>query len=118
LFILLGNFTSKDDLNLLIAKNTRLEIYLVTPEGLRPVKEIGIYGRIEVLHLYRPEVSRKTIILPLLLCTLYVCILVRYHLKTETKKKMYLCWFECLVIVIVMFVKEDKPNQATADCHQ
>ena len=57
LFIVLGNFTSKDDLNLLIAKNTRLEIYLVTPEGLRPVKEIGIYGRIEVLHLYRPEVS-------------------------------------------------------------
>jgi len=61
--ILLGNFTSKDDLNLLIAKNTRLEIYVVTPEGLRPVKEIGIYGRIEVLHLYRPEVSYKTALL-------------------------------------------------------
>ena len=57
LFMLLGNFTTKDDLNLLIAKNTRLEIYVVTPEGLRPVKEIGVYGRIEVLHLYRPPVS-------------------------------------------------------------
>ena len=32
-------------------------MYVVTPEGLRPVKEIGIYGRIEVLHLYRPPVS-------------------------------------------------------------
>ena len=52
----LGNFTSKNDLNLLIAKNTRLEIYRVTPEGLRPVKEIGIYGRIAVLQLYRPPV--------------------------------------------------------------
>lgn len=57
LFLVLGNFTSKDDLNILIAKNTRLEMYVVTPEGLRPVKEIGIYGRIEVLHLYRPPVS-------------------------------------------------------------
>jgi len=47
-------------LNLLIAKNTRLEIYVVTPEGLRPVKEIGIYGRIEVMHLYRPQVSDST----------------------------------------------------------
>jgi len=48
-------------LNLLIAKNTRLEIYVVTPEGLRPVKEIGLYGRIEVMHLYRPPVSNNTI---------------------------------------------------------
>ena len=49
-----GNFTSEDDLNLIIAKNTRLEIYLVTPEGLRPVKEVGIYGRIAVMELFRP----------------------------------------------------------------
>jgi len=61
-FVLLGNFTSKVDLNLLIAKNTRLEIYVVTPEGLRPVKEIGIYGRIEVLHLYRPQVSDNAVL--------------------------------------------------------
>jgi len=62
LFFLPGNFTSKDDLNLLIAKNTRLEIYVVTPEGLRPVKEIGIYGRIEVMHLYRPQVSTNALV--------------------------------------------------------
>jgi len=61
-FFLPGNFTSKDDLNLLIAKNTRLEIYVVTPEGLRPVKEIGIYGRIEVMHLYRPQVSTNALV--------------------------------------------------------
>ena len=52
----LGNFTSPDDLNLIVAKNTRLEIYVVTPEGLRPVKEIGINGRIEVLELFKPQV--------------------------------------------------------------
>ena len=33
-----------------------MEVYLVTPEGLRPIKEIGIYGRISVLELFRPPV--------------------------------------------------------------
>ena len=52
-----GNFVSPDDLNLIIAKNTNIEIYMVTAEGLRPVKEISIYGRITVLELFRPPVS-------------------------------------------------------------
>lgn len=52
-----GHFTSAEDLNLLIAKNTRLEIYVVTAEGLRPVKEIGMYGKIAVMELFRPKVS-------------------------------------------------------------
>ncbi|XP_078488392.1 DNA damage-binding protein 1 [Ciona intestinalis] len=50
-----GNFTSGSDLNLLISKNTRLELFTVTPEGLRPIKEINIYGRIAVLKFFRPE---------------------------------------------------------------
>ncbi|RUS91294.1 hypothetical protein EGW08_000908 [Elysia chlorotica] len=56
-----GNFTSPNDLNLIIAKNTRLEIYVVTPEGLRPVKEIMIYGRISVIELFRPPGEKKDI---------------------------------------------------------
>lgn len=52
-----GNFTASDDLNLIIAKNTRLEIHVVTPEGLRPHLDIGIYGRISVMELFRPPVS-------------------------------------------------------------
>ena len=55
--LLSGNFTDGDDLNLLIAKNTRLEIFTVTPEGLRPVKEISINGRIAVMRLFRPQVK-------------------------------------------------------------
>jgi DNA damage-binding protein 1 len=50
-----GNFTSASDLNLIVAKNTRLEIYLVTPEGLRPVKEVGLYGKVAVMKLFRPQ---------------------------------------------------------------
>ncbi|XP_030845179.1 DNA damage-binding protein 1 [Strongylocentrotus purpuratus] len=57
-----GNFTCADDLNLIIAKNTRLEIYVVTPEGLRPIKEIGMYGRIEVMKLYKPPGSPKALL--------------------------------------------------------
>lgn len=52
-----GNFTSPTDLNLLVAKNSRIEIYIVTAEGLRPVKEVGIYGKIAVMKLFRPAVS-------------------------------------------------------------
>ena len=44
-------------MNLLIAKNTRLEIYVVTAEGLRPVKEVGMYGKIAVMELFRPKVG-------------------------------------------------------------
>lgn len=54
--LFVGNFTSPDDLNLIIAKNTRMELYVVTPEGLRPVKEVGIYGKIAVMELFRPPV--------------------------------------------------------------
>lgn len=51
-----GNFTSPTDLNLILAKNMRLEIYLVTPEGLRPLKEVGIYGKIAEIKFFRPPV--------------------------------------------------------------
>lgn len=54
-----GNFTSPDDINLILAKNTRIEIYVVSPEGLRPVKEIGIYGRISIMKLFRTPGEKK-----------------------------------------------------------
>ncbi|XP_052008105.1 DNA damage-binding protein 1 isoform X2 [Xyrauchen texanus] len=58
----LGHFTSAEDLNLLIAKNTRLEIYVVTAEGLRPVKEVGMYGKIAVMELFRPKGECKDLL--------------------------------------------------------
>ncbi|KAL7024575.1 hypothetical protein ACKWTF_013111 [Chironomus riparius] len=57
-----GNFTSETDLNLVIAKNSRLEIFLVTPEGLKPIKEVGIYGKIAVLKLFRPADEKKDLL--------------------------------------------------------
>lgn len=60
LWLILGNFTSADDLNLIVAKNSRFEIYLVTPEGLRPLKEVNVYGKIAVLKHFRPAVNMRT----------------------------------------------------------
>lgn len=57
IFIFPGNFTSPSDLNLILAKNTRMEIYLVTPEGLRPIKEVGLYGKVHVMKFFRPPVG-------------------------------------------------------------
>lgn len=51
-----GNFTGPNDLNLILAKNTRLEIHVVTPEGLKPVLDVGLYGRIATMQLFRPPV--------------------------------------------------------------
>lgn len=53
---LTGNFLSKDELSLIVAKCTRLEIYHVGEDGLRAVLDVGIYGRIAVMELYRPPV--------------------------------------------------------------
>ncbi|XP_058858096.1 DNA damage-binding protein 1-like isoform X2 [Acipenser ruthenus] len=71
-----GHFTSAEDLNLLIAKNTRLEIYVVTPEGLRPVKEVGMYGKIAVLELFRPKGESKDLLF--ILTTKYNACILEY----------------------------------------
>ncbi|RZF44982.1 hypothetical protein LSTR_LSTR001943 [Laodelphax striatellus] len=57
-----GNFTSPTDLNLILAKNTRIEIQLVTPEGLRPLREIGLYGRVAVMKFFRPPCQKKDLL--------------------------------------------------------
>ncbi|XP_009412027.2 DNA damage-binding protein 1 [Musa acuminata AAA Group] len=50
-----GNFTSPQELNLIIAKCTRIEIHLLTPHGLQPMLDVPIYGRIATLELFRPH---------------------------------------------------------------
>ena len=54
-----GNFTSSNDLNLLIARNTKIEIMSVTPEGLRSIREFNINGSVEVMKLFRPPGAEK-----------------------------------------------------------
>ncbi len=51
-----GNFTSPTDLNLIQAKGSSIVVTLVTPEGLKPMLEASIYGRISIMQLMRPKV--------------------------------------------------------------
>ncbi|XP_022954780.1 DNA damage-binding protein 1 [Cucurbita moschata] len=50
-----GNFTGPQELNLIIAKCTRIEIHLLTAQGLQPMLDVPIYGRIATLELFRPH---------------------------------------------------------------
>ncbi|KAG5515910.1 hypothetical protein RHGRI_036826 [Rhododendron griersonianum] len=50
-----GNFTSPQELNLIVAKCTRIEIHLLSPQGLQPMLDVPIYGRIATLELFRPH---------------------------------------------------------------
>ncbi|KAH8374751.1 hypothetical protein KR200_005352 [Drosophila serrata] len=59
---LTGNFTSPTDLNLIIARNNQVEIDLVTPEGLRPLKEININGTVAVMRHFRPPDGNKDLL--------------------------------------------------------
>lgn len=46
-------FTGANDVNLLLAKSTRFEIHLLTPEGLLPQHDINLYGRIAIFEVFR-----------------------------------------------------------------
>ncbi|CAH2078400.1 unnamed protein product [Thlaspi arvense] len=50
-----GNFTSPQELNLIVAKCTRIEIHLLTPQGLQMMLDVPLYGRIATLELFRPH---------------------------------------------------------------
>ena len=54
---LTGNFTGPNDLNLIQAKGNYLIVNVVTPEGLKPVVDVNIYGRITIMQLFRPKVG-------------------------------------------------------------
>lgn len=53
-----GHFTSPTDFNLIVAKNTHFEIYVISSEGLKLVKDVCIYGQIHVLKCFRLPVGR------------------------------------------------------------
>ena len=55
LHCLVGNFTGPEDINLIVAYSTRIEVSRLTPEGLQPVFEAGIYGRVATMKLLRLE---------------------------------------------------------------
>ena len=55
-----GCFTGKKQRNLIVAKCTRLEVYLLAPEGLQLVLDVDVYGRIAAMGLFSPP-NRKMV---------------------------------------------------------
>ncbi|GMR48304.1 hypothetical protein PMAYCL1PPCAC_18499, partial [Pristionchus mayeri] len=53
MFSATGAITGPDELNLVVAKTNRLEIYAVTSDGLRNVVEVPIFGRIATMNVFR-----------------------------------------------------------------
>lgn len=49
-----GNFTAPGDLNLVLAKTNRIELLSITPAGLKPFREVPIFGRIAAVKAFRP----------------------------------------------------------------
>lgn len=54
-----GNFTGPDDINLITSRLSRIEISKITPGGLKTIHEVGVYGRIEAIRLFRPPGHNK-----------------------------------------------------------
>lgn len=48
------SFTSRTDQNLILARGNRLEIHTLSADGLIPVFDVGIYGRIISMSAFRP----------------------------------------------------------------
>ncbi|KFK28706.1 hypothetical protein AALP_AA7G036100 [Arabis alpina] len=57
-----GNFTSPQELNLIIARCTRIEIHLLTPQGVQ-IADVPVYGRIATLELFRPHGETQDLLL-------------------------------------------------------
>ncbi|KAJ4458180.1 putative DNA damage-binding protein 1 [Paratrimastix pyriformis] len=52
---LLGNFTGPNDQNLILAKCTHIEIFMVSQQGIQPFLDIPINGKIAVMQFFRPQ---------------------------------------------------------------
>lgn len=49
----LGHFTSPNDLNLILVKNSCLEVFDVTPEGLKQLRDVPVNAKILAATLFR-----------------------------------------------------------------
>jgi len=79
-----GRFTSKDELNLIVAKGTLLELSKITEEGLQPILEIPLYGRVAALELYTPPSGNNGQDLLFILTERYDVCVLRYDTATGT----------------------------------
>ncbi|KAF1757786.1 hypothetical protein GCK72_014242 [Caenorhabditis remanei] len=54
-----GNFTGHEHVNLIVARGNRIDVQLVSPEGLKNVCEIPIYGQVLTMALVRCKREKR-----------------------------------------------------------
>lgn len=54
-----GNFTGHENVNLIVARGNRIEVQLVSPEGLKNVCEIPIYGQVLTMALVKCKRDKR-----------------------------------------------------------
>tara|TARA_Y100000780_G_scaffold230013_1_gene251127 strand:- start:1031 stop:1315 length:285 start_codon:yes stop_codon:yes gene_type:complete len=52
-----GSFTAPGARDLIVAKTSRLELFSIEADGLSPLFEVQVYGRISSMETFRPAVS-------------------------------------------------------------
>ncbi|KAI9321688.1 mono-functional DNA-alkylating methyl methanesulfonate N-term-domain-containing protein [Dichotomocladium elegans] len=80
-FAVKGPFTASADVNLILGKGTRIEIYTITPDGLKPTLEFTLYGTIKALDLYQPAGRDKASLF--VLTSRYLYCVLSYCEKTQ-----------------------------------
>lgn len=86
-----AHFTAPTQLNLIVAKGTRLEVHLVTPDdGPQPLLEVPIYGRIATLRKFRPTVRTICIVLSRSQCRSFVFCLLSHRYEYRNSNARFL----------------------------
>ena len=90
---LVCHFTGQDDLNLVIAKGARLEIWEITPEGLQHRLDVPLYGAIATMEAYRLQYDS---------CDRMFVLTERYQfcvLQFDTERQVSRVTFEVLSLI-------------------
>ncbi|KAI6221851.1 DNA damage-binding protein 1 [Aphelenchoides fujianensis] len=69
-----GNFRNEQDLDLVIARINRIELLLITEEGLKPYRELPIFGRIAIVRAFKAPGEKRDSLL-ILTCKYHMCVL-------------------------------------------
>lgn len=78
---LAGNFTSPNDRNLIIGKCTLIEIHKITEEGVQPILEVPIYGRIASMEMFKPPNEKQDYLF--LITESYDTCVLKYNSETN-----------------------------------
>lgn len=54
-----GNFTGPYDLNLILSKGTRIEIFGIGDDNIQAQYDVGLYGRISTMFLFRAKHEKQ-----------------------------------------------------------